>query len=361
MPFPTHSLRPFARLLPILGIVLILLSACGGEPVKRPPPKAHDGDQPGANLPEPRTLMSAEERLARMAELRKQTHIEFTLGKGDVLSVSVYNEPDLSVTGVPIRPDGKISFPLVGDVVAEDRSVEQVKDELTTRLRKYLKAPQVSVIVQQFASLEYTLTGEVVHPGVYPLVTNVTLTGALAKAGGFTKGQFHASSVELADLTHAFISRDKQPLPVDFVALFRDGDLRYDIPLHPGDYIYVPSGLSKEIYVLGEVQRPDLFAFREDMQLSKALTIAKGFTVDADLSQVHIARGSLSDPELFVIDMEKVFKGKETDVELEPGDIVYVPPSGLTEWSRILNRIMPSIQAIQTGIILQQSVSGGNN
>ncbi|MCB1734801.1 MAG: polysaccharide biosynthesis/export family protein [Gammaproteobacteria bacterium] len=339
---------------------MLMLGACTSEEVRRPPPKEHESNPPGSALPDARKMMSPEDRLASMAELRKATHIDFTLGKGDVLSVSVYNEPDLSVNGVPIRPDGKFSFPLVGDVLAENRSVDEVKAELTERLLKYLKDPQVSVIVQQFASLEYTLIGEVVHPGVYPLVTNVTITGAMAKAGGLTKGQFHASSVELADLTHAFISRDGSPLPVDFVALFRDGDLRYDIPLHPGDYIYIPSGLSKEIYVLGEVQRPDLFAFREDMQLSKALTIANGFTVDADMTQVHIARGSLADPELYVINMEDVFKGRVTDIELEPGDIIYVPASGLTEWSRILNRIMPSVQAIQTGIILQQTASGSS-
>ncbi|MGB0712857.1 MAG: polysaccharide biosynthesis/export family protein, partial [Gammaproteobacteria bacterium] len=334
---------------------LTLLAACGGEPVRRPPETPHPKTDPGALLPEPRKLMSKEDQLKTMESLRKLTHIEFTLGKGDVLAVSVYNEPDLSVAGVPIRPDGKFSFPLVGDVVAEDRSVESVRDELTDRLKKYLKDPQVSVIVQEFSSLDYTITGEVVRPGVYPLVTNVSLTEAMAKAGGLTKGQFHASSVELADLTHAFISRDGDPLPVDFVSLFRDGDLRYDIPLHPGDFIYIPSGLSKEIYVLGEVQRPDLFAFREDMQLSKALTIAKGFTIDADLTQVHVVRGSLAAPELYVIDMKEVFKGRARDIELEPGDVVYVPASGLTEWSRIVNRIMPSIQALQTGIILQQT------
>jgi polysaccharide export outer membrane protein len=337
-----------------LMLAILLLVACG-EPVRRPPEPENRAppEQPLALRDE----LSKEERLRQVEELRTNHHIDFHLGKGDVLAVSVYNEPDLSVSGLPIRPDGMISFPLIGDVQAEGLPVQALADRITEELSRYVKAPKVSVIVQQFVSLEYTIVGEVTRPGVYPIDTDVTITKAVARAGGLTKGQFHASSVELADLQHSFVSRDNRVLPVDFVALLRRGDLRYDIPLQPGDYIYIPSGLSQEIYVLGEVGRPDLFAFREGLSLSKALAIARGFTPDADLEEIHLVRGALQDPDLYIIDYEQVLAGTVADVELRPGDIIYVPPTGLTEYARVVDKLMPTIQAMQVMLLLHKTVN----
>jgi protein involved in polysaccharide export with SLBB domain len=302
-----------------------------------------------------------EEQLADLQRLVAATAAIPRLGKGDVLSISVYDEPDLTISELPVRPDGKISFPLVGDIQADGRTVEEVNAELTDRLRQYLLAPKVSVIVTAFNSLNYVINGEVVKPGVYPLVTDVTITAALAKAGGLNKGQFRSSSVELADLTHAFISRRGKLLPVDFVRLVRQGDLRFDIALQDGDYISIPSGLSKEVYIIGEVKAPALFAFREEMPMSRTVALAEGFTNDADLSRIHVIRGSLSNPRVIVTDFNKVIAGQQQDVQLEPGDVVYVPPTGLSNWARMLDKIVPTITAIQTGIILSNSVSGSSN
>jgi polysaccharide export outer membrane protein len=222
-------------------------------------------------------------------------------------------------------------------------------------------APKVSIIVTAFNSLNYVINGEVVRPGVYPLVTDVTITAAVAKAGGLNKGQFRSSSVELADLTHAFIARQGKLLPVDFVGLLRQGDLRFDIALQAGDYINIPSGLSKEVYIIGEVKAPALFAFREEMPMSRTVALAEGFTQDADLSRVHVIRGSLTNPRLIVADFNKVIAGQQQDVQLEPGDVVYVPPTSLSSWARMLDKIVPTITAIQTGIILSNSVSGSGS
>jgi protein involved in polysaccharide export with SLBB domain len=327
-----------------------------------PPAPAPSGQPPikTAPAPEPATQLdlrqTPEQQLAELQSVIAATAAEPRLGKGDVLSISVYDEPDLTISEVPIRPDGKISFPLVGDIQANGRTVDEVNADLTERLRQYLLAPKVSVIVTAFSSLNYVINGEVVKPGVYPLVTDVTITAALAKAGGLNKGQFRSSSVELADLTNAFISREGKLLPVDFVRLLRQGDMRFDIPLQAGDYISIPSGLSKEVYIIGEVNAPALFAFREEMPMSRTVALAEGFTHDADLSRIHVIRGSLSNPRVIVADFNKVIAGQQQDVQLEPGDVVYVPPTGLSSWARMLDKIVPTITAIQTGIILSNSV-----
>jgi polysaccharide export outer membrane protein len=281
---------------------------------------------------------------------------DFSLGKGDILSVSVYDEPDLSLESIPVRPDGKISFPLIGDVNVAGRTVDEVRKDITEGLRRYLLQPRVAVVVKEFRSIEYTVYGEVAKPGVYPLTTEVSITEAIARAGGLAKGSFRSSSVELADLEGAFIARNGKILPVDFVRLIRGGDLRFDINIYPGDFINIPSGLSQETYVLGEVNKPALFAHRENMPMSRIIAMSEGFTKDADLSRIHIMRGSLSNPMVIVSDFTRVVNGEAQDVRMEPGDVVYVPPTRLSAYARTLDKLIPTIQALQIGIILSGAV-----
>lgn len=337
-----NRLRLALTFLPILVLV-----ACATKPNRPEPVPARQ-----LVVPKLETVgMSETERLAEITRIRSEPVESYKLGKGDILHVSVYDEPDLTLDGVPVRPDGMISFPLIGDLEADKKTVEEVRLELTDQLNIFLVDPKVTVVVRKYASQQYTIIGQIVKPGTFPLNTETMLTQALARAGGFTQGQFHASSVELADLSHAFISRGGEMLPVDFVALFHAGDLRYDLPLRSGDYIYIPSGLSREVYVLGEVRRPDMFAFREGLPLSKALVIAEGLTREADMRRIHIVRGSLTSPELYIVDMKAVFEGRATDVPLQPGDVVFVPASGLSKWSDVINKILPSMVLARTGNI----------
>jgi polysaccharide export outer membrane protein len=342
-----------------LLLAAALLSGCASTPpltadsglLPPNPPVDLARNTPEGAIPE-NQKKTVEEQLAELDQVLASSSASFQLGKGDILSISVYDEPDLTLDSVPVRPDGKVAFPLIGDVEVAGRNVEDVSNEIRERLLQFVLEPKVSVVVTEFNSLDYTLYGEVVNPGVYPLTTDVSITAAIAKAGGLTKGQFRASSVELADLTHAFLARQGQVMPVDFVRLIRHGDMRFDIDLQPGDYIHIPSGLSKEVYILGEVNEPALFAFRESMPMSRTLALAEGFTVDADLSRIHIVRGALHNPTVIVSDFQKVVNGQAQDVQLEPGDIVYVPPTTLTRYARTIDKIVPTIQALQVGLIL---------
>jgi len=359
MHIPMHCKMPES----LAGLLLAatLLSGCATTPPSAvdnsllppnpPPSTTNDGDT-GSGVGPGGQQKTVEEQLAELDQVLAASTASFSLGKGDVLSISVYDEPDLTLDSVPVRPDGMVAFPLIGDVQVAGRNVEDVSNEIRERLLQFVLEPRVSVVVTEFNSLDYTLYGEVVHPGVYPLTTDVSISAAIAKAGGLTKGQFRASSVELADLTHAFLARDGNVMPVDFVRLIREGDMRFDIELQPGDYIHIPSGLSKEVYILGEVNEPALFAFRESMPMSRTLALAEGFTVDADLSRIHIVRGALHNPTVIVANFDDVVNGRAQDVQLEPGDIVYVPPTRLTSYARTIDKIVPTIQALQVGLIL---------
>jgi len=109
----------------------------------------------------------------------------YVIGSEDVLDISVWKEPDLSRT-VPVRPDGKISLPLLNDVQAAGLTPPQLATAITTSLNKFVTSPQVTVIVTQINSQRVYLLGEVARPGAYTLIPGMTILQALSNAGGFS-------------------------------------------------------------------------------------------------------------------------------------------------------------------------------
>ena len=300
---------------------------------------------------------TVEQQLEELARLAAAPPAPFNIGAGDALAVTVFQEPDLSVERAVVRPDGYISLPLIGDVQAGGQSVPALAADVTERLSRYVLDPKVNVRVDDLKSASYTVYGEVVTPGTFPLASRTTVAAAIARSGGLKQGNYRASTIEIADLRHAFVARDGHVLPVDFVRLLREGDLRYDIELRPGDHIHIPSGLSQEVYVLGEVQEPMVFAYQDRMALARTISMAEGFTHDADRTRVHVVRGSLQNPTVIVANYKDVLAGRQRDVQLEPGDIIYVPTTKIASVSRVLDYILPALTAVQNTILLGRAAN----
>jgi polysaccharide export outer membrane protein len=110
----------------------------------------------------------------------------YTIGPQDVLDISVWKEPELT-RSVPVRPDGKISLPLLNDVQAAGLTPSQLAALITTNLKKFVTAPQVTVIVTAINSQRVFIIGEVLRPGAFPLLPGMTVLQALSSAGGFTQ------------------------------------------------------------------------------------------------------------------------------------------------------------------------------
>jgi polysaccharide export outer membrane protein len=108
----------------------------------------------------------------------------FVIGNDDRLAVNVWKEPDLS-RSIPVRSDGKISLPLVGEVQAAGRTPLQLEEEISTKLKNYITEPEVTVIVEQINSQKFNILGQVAKPGSYPLAVATTVLDAIAAAGGF--------------------------------------------------------------------------------------------------------------------------------------------------------------------------------
>jgi protein involved in polysaccharide export with SLBB domain len=200
------------------------------------------------------------------------------------------------------------------------------------------------------------MLGRLTRPGIYPLTGPTTLLESLAQAGGPARSASQITTEELSDLRHSFVIREGQFLPVNFDRLLRHGDMSQNIYLRPGDFVYVPFALANEVYVMGAVRSPRAIPYVDHMTLVSAMSGASGavtydildtiagdegvLTRDAYLSHVAIVRGSLTEPQVTIVDYGAIIKGKALDVPLEPGDIIYVPNSPYTTLKRYVNLIV---------------------
>jgi polysaccharide biosynthesis/export protein len=108
----------------------------------------------------------------------------YVIGASDMLSINVWKEPDVSRL-IPVRSDGKISLPLVGEIQASGRTPEQLEQEITAKLKTYISEPEVTVMVQESKSQKFNILGMVAKPGTYQLTSQTTILDAIALAGGF--------------------------------------------------------------------------------------------------------------------------------------------------------------------------------
>jgi len=295
------------------------------------------------------------EELLSLHLIKKESYI---IGIGDKFNVFVYGEPELNVKGVIVKADGTVTLQLIGDVKIAGLTVNKAMIVLSKRLQKYLINPIITIIPYEFRSANFTILGKINEPGTYSIANNTKALDSIAIAQGLSLGIFEDNTVELADLEHAYIRRGNEILPVNFIELVRKGNPLHNIPLKDKDYIYIPSALNSEVYVLGEVQEPGHFGFKEKMTLTQLITYTKGYTANANIKEVAIIRGNLTNPTVYVANLNKIIEGKQVDFMIKPNDVVFIPSSKLGDWNAILALVMPSLDAILNTFIVKEIVKG---
>ena len=159
---------------------------------------------------------------------------QYTLGPEDVIEVSVWEEPELSKV-VSIRPDGRISLPLIGDVQASGLTAEELTKNIQNALMEYLDSPTVAIIVLNINSLKIFVQGEVAQPGVLQVKSNITILQAISLSGGFT---------QWARTDKILVLRKKgdtvEKIPVNYKKILTAEDLSQNIILKRGDTIIIP-------------------------------------------------------------------------------------------------------------------------
>lgn len=283
----------------------------------------------------------------------------YRIAIGDRLTVSIYGEMNTE-REVVVDSTGSITYPIVGTLEVLGKTIDETRKAMNDRIRKVYRYTFVTISPIEFGAQYYTILGSVGAPGKKPLFGRETVLSALCRAGGFPMGLFRAQTVDLADLDHAFLMRKGDYLPVNFRSLVVEGDTSQDVELQAGDYIYIPSSLEKEIFVMGEVQMPAALGYINKVTLMEAIALAGGTTFNAS-SRAVVVRGSLSEPYTFFIDINLIFKGMACDFLLKPGDIVYVPPRQFTKLREVVNyavRIFVSTMASDAGSVSWASITG---
>lgn len=239
---------------------------------------------------------------------------DYQIGRGDSLEIAVWGVPDMSRT-VTVRPDGKITLPAIGDIVASEVTPEQLAEQLTEKMKEYVKQPIVTVSVAAIRNSRIYFTGGGVA-SVYELVRKTTLLKLMSELGGFPG----------ADLRRATLTRAGQIIVSDFYALYYDGDMSKDVELQAEDIIFVPTSKLNLVYVLGAVGGPASLQHYEGMRILDAILAAGGFTEFAKENTVYIID---KDKKKRKIDLKLVTSGKDVaeNVELNPGDYVIVEES----------------------------------
>ncbi|MBC8096158.1 MAG: SLBB domain-containing protein, partial [Akkermansiaceae bacterium] len=247
-----------------------------------------------------------------------------TLGPGDILNFSLYAEPTLTRMDVPIAPDGRVSYLEAQDILATGLTVDELRTRVDEQLGKYRRAARCIVTPTAFRSKKYYVLGKVMQRGVYTLDRPTTVIEAIARAKGIENGLVDNNNIDLADYSRSFLMRGGQKIPLDFEKLFLSGDLSQNIQIEPGDYLFFPSANIKQVYVLGEVGLPGLVTYRPNTTVLTAIANRAGFNEKAFKSRVLVVRGSLNNPQTFVVDCLGAINGRTPDFRLEPKDIVYV-------------------------------------
>jgi polysaccharide export outer membrane protein len=284
----------------------------------------------------------------------------YRIGVGDSLYITVWDHPELSSPAGPqqqasangrmVRPDGTLFYPYAGITKAAGLTVEQLRSEITSKLTKYVEKPQVDVSLLAYGVQRVTFRGAFVKTDAQPItVAPMTLMQAVGAA---------AINTDQADLSDLTLTRDGREYHLDLDALSRAPHGLDDIWLKAGDRIFLPYNDRKEVYVLGEVNKPMAIPFKTSaLTLTQSLGRAGGLAqITSKGRAVYVIRG--------VEDMEKepatIYQlnasspaafALASNFTVRPGDVVFVGAADVTRWNRFLSQLLPLSGVIQNAAI----------
>jgi len=249
----------------------------------------------------------------------------YRIGPGDVLKVTVYGHEDLTRVSV-VAPDGRMPFPLIGEVQAGGLTPTELEGRLRDLLGKdYLVNPQVTIAVQEYRSQKVFVLGDAEKPGTYPLTGRATLLDILSQAGGPAKTAGRQIVVVRFPKSEGPVAPGAAGSTTFRVNLKKllDGDVSENIPLESGDTVYVPKQTS--FFVLGEVKKPGAYALEKDTSALEAITVAGGFTERAAPSVAKVLRKRADgNQETIAIDLSGA-DPRAREFAMAEGDTILVP------------------------------------
>ena len=300
---------------------------------------AQERVRPASNLPEARSSW------------------QYNIGVGDVLSITVWDHPELTLpagpersqleSGSTVNENGDIFYPYIDQIHVSGRLVGDVQRELTERLAEFIPEPQVEVKIAAFNAQKVVVTGAVAAPKSLP-ITNIPLTllEAINGAGGLS---------EQADDRQVAIRRHGTNNYVNMADFLDTGRAGSNPILRGGDIVNVPTAESRQAFVLGQIVEPGVVELGFDgISLTEALTSRGGLDeTSADAKGIFVFRNRQQNTDVFQLDATTPLAFVlATKFVLHPDDVVYIVADPAARWNQIIAQLVPSIGAIrQTQVI----------
>ncbi len=290
----------------------------------------------------------------------------YRVGPGDVLQIVVWDHPELAaalgqppansrnsdaIPGFLIDEKGDIQFPYAGTLHVAGQDAATIQRELFKRLSKVYQKPEVTVRVASFRNATVYIDGEVRTPGTQSINDiPMSLTNAIGLSGGFTT---------TADRSRVQLIRNGTTYTLNIDDLVKRGRNPSDIYLQPGDTVRVNAREDSGVYVMGEVNKPATVLPLRDGSLTLSQAISDGGSFDSNTAagqQLFVIRDSTGDsPQIYHLDATTpVAMLLANQFELQPKDIVYVGQGGLVRFNRVLNLLLPAINAAVTGVVVSK-------
>ncbi|MDP2044232.1 MAG: polysaccharide biosynthesis/export family protein, partial [Candidatus Omnitrophota bacterium] len=189
---------------------------------------------------------------------------EYYIDVGDILDISLWQIPDLSKPEVIVRPDGKISFPLIGDIRAEGITLTQLDNDITEKLKTYVKAPEVSIMIRRFGEQtnRVSILGEITSPGVYRFSSPPSVAEVVASAGGYTK---YSVINSIMVIRGAGGGKKPEAIRINLAHILKGNKYANNIWLKPNDIIYVPRSFIGNVNTFMELIQPAISEYMQTM------------------------------------------------------------------------------------------------
>jgi polysaccharide export outer membrane protein len=287
----------------------------------------------------------------------------YQIGPGDSLYITVWDHPELTspagsqqqtvANGRLVRSDGSLFYPYIGNIKVAGMTIEELRHTITSKLGKYVENPQVDVNVVGYGSQRITLRGAFTKTDPQPIgAVPMTLNQVVGSAG---------INTDLADLSDLVLTRDGKEYHINLNKLGQGkGATSGDIYLKPGDDLFLPYNESREVYVMGEVIRPQAITFKTSMNLTQVIGRSGGLNpITSDSKAVYVIRGvaNLKEEPATVFHLNGRSPASfalADNFVMRPGDVVWVGPSGVTEWNRVLSQLLPISSVIGTAALANQ-------
>jgi protein involved in polysaccharide export with SLBB domain len=260
---------------------------------------------------------------------------------GDRVNLELSSASVTRMTDVLIEASGSVHLALAGDVEIAGLGLTAAEAKLTKALQRYDSLMHVTVTIAQLDGHKVTVAGAVQSPGVVPLQAAARLADVIMSAGGTITNLVNGQMVDGADLGNASLIRDGVTLPIDFQRAL-GGDPLHNVYMRAGDQIYIPSGRGLTVSIMGQTGG-SVVQWAPGFRLSQALAMSGGIGVGGDKDDVRIVRGTLDAPRVYQASVRDLIDGNGHDVELYPGDLVFVTDHWVEDFGEVSTILAPIV------------------